>query len=63
MGVSRLAGRYSAVSKPKTPIAREKTAVQAGNVVSSALAARLEKPAGTEPHTHSLIKAIHLKFR
>ncbi|MNV35989.1 hypothetical protein D3C71_1274500 [compost metagenome] len=32
IGVSRLAGRYSAVSKPKTPIANENTAIQAAEV-------------------------------
>lgn len=29
MGVSKLAGRYSAVNKPNTPIASENTAIQA----------------------------------
>ncbi|UNK41299.1 AraC family transcriptional regulator [Luteimonas sp. S4-F44] len=32
IGVSRLAGRYSAVSRPNTPIASENTAIQAGEV-------------------------------
>ncbi len=35
IGVSRLAGRYSAVSRPNTPIARENTAIQAGVVGST----------------------------
>lgn len=32
IGVNRLAGKYSAVSRPNTPIARENTAIQAGLV-------------------------------
>ncbi|GAN67545.1 hypothetical protein AOR01nite_25470 [Acetobacter orleanensis] len=34
MGVRRLAGRYSAVKSPKTPMVREKTAIHAGDVGS-----------------------------
>ncbi|KAG1384948.1 hypothetical protein G6F59_017701 [Rhizopus arrhizus] len=32
IGVSRLAGRYSAVNRPNTPIANENTAIQAAEV-------------------------------
>lgn len=43
IGVSRLAGRYSAVSKPNTPIVSENTAIQAG-AAGSAPAAALPVP-------------------
>ncbi|CUI85673.1 Uncharacterised protein [Achromobacter dolens] len=47
IGVSRLAGRYSAVSKPNTPIASENTAIQAGG----ASAARDMRPSQTASQT------------
>ena len=54
MGVRRLAGRYSAVRSPKTPIANEKTAIHAGALGS--LSSMLPVSEESESKNASLMK-------
>ena len=57
ISVNKLAGRYSAVSNPNTPIANEKTAIHAG-VVGSTSEPRPGWRSETVLHTQSVISRI-----
>ncbi|MNE08499.1 hypothetical protein D3C80_1011500 [compost metagenome] len=57
IGVNRLAGRYSAVSKPNTPMANDNTAIHAG-VAGSASGPAPGRLSGTALHTRSVIAWI-----
>jgi hypothetical protein len=56
MGVRRLAGKYSAVKRPNTPIASENTAVHAADTGS--MSTGLAEPSGLERSTKLRIALI-----